>query len=86
MGKKEKLQKELDLILDKLRFWRYVLFAIVSGVIGVLFGLSQHKIHLNWGIIFLLFLGFIGVILSIKRIGDLTSIYDENLKLLEKED
>ena len=37
MGKKERLQKELDLLLEKIRFWRYVIFAIVSGVIGVLF-------------------------------------------------
>ena len=86
MGKKEKLQKELDLVLEKLRFWRYVLFAIVSGVVGVIFGLSQNKIHLNWEIILLLLLAFVSAILSIKRISDLTELYNENLELLEKEE
>jgi len=85
MGKKEKLQKELDLILEKIRFWRYVLFAIFSGVIGIIFGISQHKIYLNIGVILLLSTGLIGVILSIKRIENLTKVYNKNLDLLEKE-
>jgi len=44
MGTKEKLQKELDLLLEKIRFWRYAIFAIVSGVVGVLFGLTQNEV------------------------------------------
>jgi F0F1-type ATP synthase assembly protein I len=86
MGTKEKLQKELDLLLEKIRFWRYAIFGIVSGVIGVLFGITQNKIHINWGIITLLLLGFIGVIISIKRLSDLTREYQKDLELLEKEE
>ena len=85
MGKKEKLQKELDLLFEKIRFWRYVIFAIVSSVIGILFGLTQQKINLNWGIIILLALSFVGIVISIIRLNDLTKNYQNNLELLEKE-
>ena len=86
MGTKEKLQKELDLLLEKIRFWRYVIFGIVSGVVGMLFGLTQNKIHLNWGTIILLTFGFIGIIISITRLNTLTKDYQNNLELLEKEE
>jgi len=86
MGAKEKLQKELDLLLEKMRFWRYVIFGIVSGVVGMLFGLTQNKIHLNWGTIILLALGLIGIIISIIRLSTLTKDYQNNLEILEKEE
>jgi len=86
MGAKEKLQKELDLLLEKMRFWRYVIFGIVSGVVGMLFGLTQNKIHLNWGTIILLGLGFVGIVISITRLSFLTKNYQNNLELLEKEE
>jgi len=86
MGAKEKLQKELDLLLEKMRFWRYVIFGIVSGVVGMLFGLTQNKIHLNWGTIVLLGLGFVGIVISITRLSFLTKNYQNNLELLEKEE
>ena len=86
MGKKEKLQKELDLLLEKIRFWRYVIFAIVSGVIGVLFGLTQQKVNLNWGVISLLTLGLLGLIISTIRLNELTKVYQSDLELLEKEE
>ncbi|WP_457562286.1 hypothetical protein [Caminibacter pacificus] len=41
MGNKERIQKELDLFLEKLKFWRYVIFAIVSGVIGVVISIKR---------------------------------------------
>jgi len=44
MGKKERLQKELDLLLEKIRFWRYSLLAILSGIVGMLFVVSQNKL------------------------------------------
>jgi drug/metabolite transporter (DMT)-like permease len=86
MGAKEKIQKELDLLLEKIRFWRYVIFGIVSGVVGVLFGLTQNKIHITWGVIFLLGAGLAGIIVSIKRLSDLTKDYQQNLELLEREE
>ncbi|WP_457563455.1 hypothetical protein [Caminibacter pacificus] len=86
MGNKERIQKELDLFLEKLKFWRYVIFAIVSGVIGVIFSLSQNKIHINFSLILLLVSGFLGVVISIKRIDVLTKEYEELLEILEKEE
>ncbi len=85
MGRKEKLQKELDLILEKMRFWRYVIFGIVSGVLGITISLSQQKLHLNSTIIFILIFGLVGAIISVKRIDALTKEYKELLDLLEKE-
>jgi len=85
MGAKEKLQKELDLLLEKMKFWRYVIFGIVSSVVGMLFGLSQNKVSINWGVITLFTFAFIGIVTSIIRLNDLTKNYQNKLELLEKE-
>ena len=85
MGKKEKYQKELDLILEKLRFWRYVIFGIVSGTLGIIISASQDKIKMNLAIVLILFFAFIGILISIKRIDTLTKEYQILLNLLEKE-
>jgi len=86
VGIKERLQKELDLLLEKIRFWRYVVFGIISGIIGILFGITQNKIHINWGVIILLGAGLTGIIISIIRLNSLTNDYQINLELLEKEE
>ena len=44
MGKLEALQKKIDQIADKVRHLRYILIALMSGIIGTLFGISQNKI------------------------------------------
>jgi len=85
LGAKEKLQKELDLILEKMRFWRYVIVGIVSGTIGVIFGMSQNKIDFNFVVLFFLLLAVIGMIISVKRIEFLTRDYYKLLDRLEKE-
>ena len=86
MGKKEKYQKELDFILEKLRFWRYIIFAIFSGVVGIGFSIAQHKIEINlFTFLFLLF-GFIGILISVIRMNYLTKQYYFYLDLLEKEE
>ena len=86
MGVKERSQKELDLLLEKLKFWRYIFLGIVSGVVGVLFSLTQNKINMNYGLIFLLLLALISSIIAVKRITSLTKEYNESLDLLEKEE
>ena len=83
MGNKEYLQKELDLLLEKLRFWRYVLFAIVSAIIGIIFSISQNKLNVNIIVFGLVLSGFLGMILSIKRISFLTQEYKKYLKELK---
>ena len=85
MGLKEKLQKELDLILEKMRFWRYIIVGIVSGTIGVIFSMSQNKIDFNFVVLFFLLLAVIGMIVSVKRIEFLTRDYYKLLDRLEKE-
>jgi len=83
LGNKEYLQKELDLLLEKLRFWRYVLFAIVSAIIGIIFSISQNKLNVNIIVFGLVLSGFLGIILSIKRLTYLTQEYKEYLKELK---
>jgi len=84
MGLKERLQKELDLILEKIRFWRYVIFGIVSATIGMLFGASQNKFQLNTIVMIFLIFGLIGIIVSVKRISMLTEEYKYLLDKLER--
>jgi len=84
MGAKEKLQKELDLILEKLRFWRYVIFAMISAVIGVLFSLTQKKIIINFWLFILFLASFLLLLFSVKRIAKLTKDYYKFLEELGK--
>ena len=86
MGLKEKLQKELDLLLEKLRFWRYVISGIVSGTLGIIVSASQNKLQMNLVIMIILVIGFIGIIISIKRIDTLTKEYMKLLEVLGKEE
>jgi len=72
-------------LLEKIRFWRYVIFGIVSGTIGIIVSASQKKLDMNLTIMTLLIIAFIGLIVSIKRIESLTNDYNEKLELLEKE-
>ncbi|WP_457746284.1 hypothetical protein [Sulfurimonas sp.] len=84
MGKKEKLQKELDLLLEKIRFWRYALLAILSGIIGMVFAASQGKVVINFAISGFVFFGFIGILISVKRLSSIDKNYRELLDELEK--
>ena len=86
MGKNEKLQKELDFLLEKIRFWRYTILAIISGEAGTLFGISQNKIHVDVIVLLLLIFGAIGLVVAVKRIDTITKEYQKLLELLEKED
>jgi hypothetical protein len=86
MGSKERLQKELDLLLEKIRFWRYVIFAIISGVVGIIFTASQHKLNMNYLITLLLIASVVGLYISIRRIEFLTDEYYKLLDILEKEE
>ena len=86
MGRKEKLQKELDFMLEKLRFWRYAILAIMSGVIGVVFGISQGKITTGGIVITLLISAAIALVIAVIRISNITKEYQDTLELLEKEE
>jgi len=66
---REYLKEEIKLIADKVSFLRNVLLAIMSGVIGILFGISQNKINLNIGIVSLVIVGIIFTVLVAGRIN-----------------
>lgn len=85
MGKTEKLQKELDFLLEKIRFWRYAILAIISGEAGLLFGISQDKVKADAIVVLLLIFGAIGLVIAVGRINSITKEYQNLLKLLEKE-
>lgn len=86
MGKKERLQKELDLLLEKMRVWRYIIIAIISGTIGILFSSVSGKLEINYGISIFVILGFIGIFISVKRLLELDESYRELLNDLEEVD
>ena len=84
MGKKERLQKELDLLLEKMRVWRYIILAIMSGTVGILFSSISGKLEINYGIAIFIILGFIGIFISVKRLLLLDNNYRELLDDLEE--
>ena len=84
MGKKERIQKELDLILEKMRFWRYAILAIISGIVGMLFAASQGKIVLSAAISGFVIAGFTGLLIAIKRLSSIDKNYRELLDELER--
>ena len=86
MGKNEKLQKELDFLLEKIRFWRYAILAIISGETGILFGISQEKVRADAIVLILLTFGAIGLVIAVGRINSIAKEYQKLLKLLEKEE
>ena len=44
MGKKESLQEKIKNLSEKLRFFRNILLGLLSGLVGVIFGMTQGKI------------------------------------------
>ncbi|WP_456470732.1 hypothetical protein [Caminibacter sp.] len=81
MSKKDFLIKEIDAIIEKIRFWRNLLIALLSGLAAMLFGLSQKKLVLNH-LTYILFIS--GVILIILITYLIKKEEDKRQKLLEK--
>jgi len=86
MGKKERLQKELDLLLEKMRFWRYSIFAIISGVVGILYTNSQGKLITSIAIYGFLITAFISIAIAVKRLSSIDKDYRLFLDQLEETD
>jgi len=86
MGKKERLQKELDLLLEKMRFWRYSIFAIISGVVGILYANSQGKLITNIAIYGFLITALISLLIAVKRLSSIDKDYRIFLDQLEETD
>ena len=86
MGQKEKLQKKLDFILEKLRFWRNIIFAVVSAIVGIIFAVNQGKIEATITLIVLVFLGVVVLIISLMRLSKLTKEFNILLDELGEEE
>jgi len=84
MGKKERLQKELDLLLEKIRFWRYTLLALISAIVGMLFSITQGKVVVNYAILIFMVAGFLAMLIAVKRLSFIDKDYRELLKELER--
>jgi len=59
MSKKESLQKKIDILDRKAKFFQNLLLALLSGITAVIFGISQNRIN-NLGIFFVI----VGIILT----------------------
>ena len=84
MGKKERIQKELDLLLEKLRFWRYVILAIISGIVGMLFAMTQGKVIIGVATSLFYIAGFLSIVIAVKRLSSIDTNYRELLDELER--
>lgn len=85
MSKKDKLSKEIDELLDEIRFFRNVLFGILSGIIGVLFSYSQNVLKMNFIVEFLLWMGIVAIIVLVIIIYNLKKKKHNLHELIEKE-
>ena len=69
MGKIEALQKRIEQIADRVRNLRYILFALMSAIIGLIFGISQQRVIENLMTDLLLVIGacsiaFVGILIQ----------------------
>ena len=63
----EFIKEEIKRIADKISFLRNILLALISGISGVLFAITQDKIILNFSFIVFMILGIVlGILISIR--------------------
>ena len=80
MGKKERLQKEIDRLERYAKFYLSMLLAVLSGVTGVIYAILVHNIKNQ----FLIILGIMGAFLSIGIILKVKSLDKEENRLFEE--
>jgi len=81
----EYIKEEIKKIADKINFLRNMLLATISGIIGIIFGLSQNKIIINSLIIGLFLVGIVIIVFISFRINYLENERDKLiLKLKDK--
>ena len=86
MSQKDVLSKEIDELLDEIKFWRNVLFAILSGLIGIVFTYSQDKIKLSSTLEVLISTGVISVFIILIVIYNKKNLKHKlHLKLLKED-
>ena len=75
---KDFIKEEIKLIADKINFLRNILLVLMSGIIGVLFGITQNKIILDISLLALLVTAIFLVIFIVVRIN----LIEEERKIL----
>ena len=83
MGKKEKIQKELDRLERYAKFYLNMLLTILGGIVWSIYALMEHKT--NNDIIILTSIGIIIAILIVFKIKTIDTQQDQLLNRLEKE-
>ncbi|HFS85053.1 MAG TPA: hypothetical protein ENK72_00335 [Epsilonproteobacteria bacterium] len=85
MSKKDALIKEIDEISERVRFWHNIILALVTGISGMLFAVSQEKIILNFTIWIFGIMSIAILFFAINRLETLNRLRKEYIKDLEKE-
>jgi len=83
LGKKEKIQKELDRLERYAKFYLNMLLTILGGIVWSIYALMEHKT--NNDIIILTSIGIIIAILIVFKIKTIDTQQDQLLNRLEKE-
>ncbi len=82
MGKKEALQKQIDQLDRKLKFYYSIIFAIISAIVWSIYAIMERKTDNK--IIVLSFSGLIITVLVAVIIRNLEKKQNELIKKLEK--
>ncbi len=85
MSKKDALIKEIDEIGERVRFWHNAILALLTGLFGMFFGVSQEKIIVNAVIWFFGIITVAALVFGLHRLEQLNSDRRELIKKLEKE-
>jgi len=83
MGKKESLQKRIDYIEGKLRFFRNALLGLISAIIGTIYAIMEHKAGKE--VFILSGVGLVVLLFVFIRIKSLENKQENLLNELEKE-
>ena len=78
---REKILEEIKLLADKYRVLNNILLALLSGVIGLLFGMTQNKVIMNNFVFITIIIGFISIGMFSYKIF---KIDKERRKLIDK--
>jgi len=81
---REFIKEEIKKIADKINFFRNMLLTLITGIIGIIFGVSQNKIVINSLSLGLFFVGIIVILLLLWRINLLEK--ERNILILKLKD
>ena len=83
MGKKEALQKKIDKLDRKLKFYYSIIFGIISGIVWSIYAIMESKA--DYRIVILSFCGLIVIIIIAIIIRKLEKLQDKLIEELERE-